>query len=214
MGSDTPNSNATSNKVTWSKYAFLYNISKEKQSGGTVDWAQKLQTTNLFGLFLAASRLLDTLKRNFYFMQWKFSNLSCYIRSNVHSIEAQSTIPPLRSSLNISMTAVTLIRKKEVLWLKVPQPHQLLTADFPFFSVWHFELTSDNRLVFQFLCQSKTLLMKIEICLEFKQCWIFFKDSNNFHQSKDWKTIPMTNLWLAIHWRCRNEYPNHIRFYI
>ena len=119
---------------------------------------------------------------------------------------------------NISMTADTLIGEKEVLWLKVPQPHQLLTADIPFSSVWHFELTPDNRLVFQFFCQLKTLQMKVEICLEFKQCRIFFKDSNNKDQSKDWKTAPMTGspndqlvISYSLSWRCQNDYPDPIR---
>ena len=50
------------------EYSLLL-LCKEERSGGTVDWPPKLPTTNLVGLFM----LLDTLKRNFPFMQWNFS---------------------------------------------------------------------------------------------------------------------------------------------
>ena len=66
---------------------------------------------------LAASRLLDTLKCNF--MYWKFSQP--YILQNinwVHSINGQSTVPPLHSSLYVVPIWYYIIRYIDFITLK------------------------------------------------------------------------------------------------
>ena len=78
--------------------------SKEEQSGGTVDLAQILQTTNLVGLF-------GLLKTESLFYLLKGPNLPCYITSRVHTIEGYSTVPPLRSSLTRSMDLLNSQKK-------------------------------------------------------------------------------------------------------
>jgi hypothetical protein len=52
---------------------------------------------------LAASRLLDTLKRNICLCSENSSNLPCYIASRANTIESLSGVPPLCSSLKVTI---------------------------------------------------------------------------------------------------------------
>ena len=73
----------------------LDSYSKEEQSGGTVEWAQKLQTTHLvdcFDCWIPWNAIFILCSEN-------SPNLPCYITSRVHIIESQCGVPPLGSSL-------------------------------------------------------------------------------------------------------------------
>ena len=72
-------------------------LSKEYWSRGTVDWAQKLQTTNLVGLFCLQAGCWIPLFTIFILCSENSPNLTCYITLRVHVINVLSTVPSLVS---------------------------------------------------------------------------------------------------------------------
>ena len=75
-------------------------LSKEKQSGGTVDRAQKLQTTNLAGLFWLQAGYWITLNTIFILLGEDSPDLTCYIALSLH-INGLSTVLSLHFFLGL-----------------------------------------------------------------------------------------------------------------
>jgi hypothetical protein len=79
---------------------------KEEQSGGTVDWAQKLQTIKFVGLFWLQNRLLDTLKHTLFYVVKNFPTVPV----TVH----RTTIKDLAETIESSPLCITDLSKNKL----------------------------------------------------------------------------------------------------